>query len=91
MGGEEIKESGLEGDTGVEGEELPVAVAGLVRNTDVGSGLVPGGLVVWLVCGVLEKTVMPMVEDSPDVEAWVVWEVKWEVVDIEETGENVGT
>lgn len=81
----------MEGDVGVEGEKLPVAVAGLLRNTDVGSGLVLGGLVVWLVSGGLGKTVMPMVEDSPDEEAWVVREVKWEVVDFEEGEENVGT
>lgn len=92
VGGEEIKESGLEGDTGVVGEELPVGVAGLLRNTDVGSGLVPEGLVVWLVSGKLEETVIPMVEDSiPDVEAWVVREVKWEVVDFEEDEEKMGT
>lgn len=81
----------MEGDVGVEGEKLPVAVAGLLRNTDVGSGLVLGGLVVWLVSGGLGKTVMPMVEASPDEEAWVVREVKWEVVDFEEGEENVGT
>lgn len=92
MGGEEIKEPGCEGDTGVECEELPVGGAGLLRSTDVGSGLVPGGLVVWLVSGELGNTVMPMVEDSnPDVEAWVVREVKWEVVDFEEDEEKEGT
>lgn len=91
MGGEETEESGLESDTGVDSEELPVGEAGLLRNTDVGSGLVPG-LVVWLVSGELGKTVMPMVEDSsPGVEAWVVREVNWEVVDFEENEEKVGT
>lgn len=87
-----MEESGLEGDTRVEGEELPLVVAGLLRNAVVGSGLVPGGLVVWLVSGELGKTVVPMVEDSsPDVEAWVVREVNWEVVDFEENEEKVGT
>lgn len=82
----------MEGDTRVEGEELPLVVAGLLRNAVVGSGLVPGGLVVWLVSGELGRTVMPMVEDSsPDVEAWVVREVNWEVVDFEENEEKVGT
>lgn len=77
MGGEETKESGLEGDTGVEGEELPVGGVPLLRNAEVGSGLVPGGLVLWLVSGELGKFVMPMVEDcSPDVATWVVREVK---------------
>lgn len=87
-----VEESGLEGDTGLEGEELPVGEVWLLRNTDVGSGLVPGGLVVWLVSGELGKFVVPMVEDSsPDVAAWVVREVNWEVVDLEENEENVGT
>lgn len=82
----------MEGDTGVEGEELPVGEVLLLRNTDVGSGLAPGGLVVRLVSGELGKFVVPMVEDcSPDVAAWVVREVKWEVVDVEENEENVGT
>lgn len=64
----------------------------LLRNTEVGSGLLPGGPVVWLVSGELGKFVMPVVEDSsPDVAAWVVREVRWEVVDFEENGENVGT
>lgn len=45
-----------------------------------------------MVSGELGKFVMPMVEDcSPDVTAWVVREVKWEVVDLEENEENVGT
>lgn len=92
MGGEETEEPRLEGDVGVEGEELPLGVVLRLRNTDVGSGLVPGGLVVWLVSGELGKFVMPMVEDnSPDVAAWVVREVNWEVVDFEENEENVGT
>lgn len=82
----------MEGDTRVEGQELPLVVAGLLRNAVVGSGLVPGVLAVWLVLGELGKTVMPMVEDSsPDVEAWVVREVNWEVVDFEENEEKVGT
>lgn len=82
----------MEGDTRVEGKELPLVVAGLLRNAVVGSGLVPGGLAVWLVSGELGKTVMPMVENSsPDVEAWVVREVNWEVVDFEENEEKVGT
>lgn len=65
----------MEGDVGIEDEKLPVVVAELLRSTDVGSGLVLGGLVVWLVSGGLGKTVKPMVEDSPDEEAWLVKEV----------------
>ena len=93
-GGEETEESGLEDDTGVEGEELPVGEVLRLRKADVGSGLLPGGLVVWLVSGEPElgRFVMPMVEDSsPDVAAWVVREVRWAVVDFEENEENVGT
>lgn len=93
-GGEETEESGLEDDTGVEGEELPVGEVLRLRKADVGSGLLPGGLVVWLMSGEPElgRFVMPMVEDSsPDVAAWVVREVRWAVVDFEENEENVGT
>lgn len=87
-----MEESALEVDTTVEGEDVPLVLAGLLRNAVVGSGLLPGGLAVWLVSGELGKTVMPMVEDSsPDVEAWVVREVNWEVVDFEENEEKVGT
>lgn len=86
------EESGLEGETGEEGEELPVGEVLLLRDTDVGHGLLPGGPVVWLVSGELGKFVMPTVEDSsPDVAAWVVREVRREVVDFEENEENVGT
>lgn len=84
----------MEGDTGVEGKELPVGEVLRLRKADVGSGLLPGGLVVWLVSGELElgRFVMPNVEDSsPDVAVWVVREVKWEVVDFEENEENVDT
>lgn len=93
-GGEEIEEFGLEDDIGVEGEEFLVGEVLRFRKVDVGSGLLFGGLVVWLMFGEFEfgRFVMFMVEDSSfDVVVWVVREVRWAVVDFEENEENVGT